>query len=99
MLEEGRLQRGHYLVIMAIVVQGGVFMVKVTFLPGNKVIEVPEGSTILQAAVSAGQQIESTCGGRGTCGKCKVKVDPGSIDQSIDPGKKFMSEEELKEGW
>lgn len=74
-------------------------MVKVTFLPGNKVIEVPEGSTILQAAVSAGEQMESTCGGRGTCGKCKVKVEPGSIAPDIDPGKKFMSEEELEEGW
>ncbi|NMA70014.1 MAG: 2Fe-2S iron-sulfur cluster binding domain-containing protein, partial [Desulfitobacterium sp.] len=74
-------------------------MVKITFLPGHKVIEVPEGSTILQAAVSAGEQIESTCGGRGTCGKCKVKVEEGSIAPSIDPGKKFISDEELKEGW
>lgn len=74
-------------------------MVKVTFLPGNKVVEVPKGNTILQAAVSAGEQIESTCGGRGTCGKCKVKLEPGSIDPSIETGKKFISEAEQKEGW
>ncbi|MEA4901958.1 ASKHA domain-containing protein [Desulfitobacterium sp.] len=49
-------------------------MAKVTFLPANKSVEVPNGSTISQAAVAAGIAIESTCGGRGTCGKCKVQI-------------------------
>ncbi|EHQ90402.1 ASKHA domain-containing protein [Desulfosporosinus youngiae] len=49
-------------------------MAKVTFLPFRKSVEVPMGSTILQAAVAAGVQIQSTCGGRGTCGKCKVQI-------------------------
>lgn len=49
-------------------------MVKVTFLPSGELVEVPTGSTIFQAAISAGVPLESTCGGRGTCGKCKVHI-------------------------
>lgn len=51
-------------------------MVKVTFLPLEKTIEVPKGTGILEAAISAGVGIESTCGGRGTCGKCTVLIKP-----------------------
>lgn len=51
-------------------------MVKVTFLPMEKTVEVPEGIKILDAAVLAGVEVESTCGGRGTCGKCKVLKRP-----------------------
>ncbi|MFZ7101113.1 MAG: ASKHA domain-containing protein [Peptococcaceae bacterium] len=49
-------------------------MIKVRFLPSEKTVEVPSGNSILQAAIAAGEQIESTCGGQGTCGKCKVKI-------------------------
>lgn len=46
----------------------------VVFLPSEITVEVPTGSTILEAAISAGVQLQSSCGGKGTCGKCKVKV-------------------------
>ncbi|MBP1759786.1 MAG: putative metal-binding protein [Firmicutes bacterium] len=49
-------------------------MVEVTFLPSRKAIKVHKGSTLLEAAVEAGVQIQSTCGGRGTCGECKVQI-------------------------
>jgi len=52
--------------------KGGRQLVKVQFLPVNKTVEVPRGKSILEAARIAGVQIESTCGGKGTCGKCKV---------------------------
>lgn len=54
-------------------------MAKVTFQPANKSVEVPNGDTISQAAVAAGVQIESTCGGKGTCGKCKVEIKAGRV--------------------
>jgi len=56
-------------------------VVKVQFLPENITIEVPKGSSILKAGILAGIQIESTCGGRGTCGKCKVKIRPFNSPQ------------------
>jgi len=52
---------------------------KITFYPDNKTIEVEKDKTILSAAISAGVYINSTCGGEGVCGKCKVIVKKGKI--------------------
>ncbi|KJS81289.1 MAG: ferredoxin [Peptococcaceae bacterium BICA1-8] len=49
-------------------------MIKVLFQPDNVVIEVETQTTILQAANKAGIQLNATCGGKGTCGKCLVRV-------------------------
>jgi len=45
---------------------------KVTFLPERVEITIPEGTSVLQAAIEAGIQLEGPCGGKGTCGKCRV---------------------------
>ncbi|MFX0100062.1 MAG: ASKHA domain-containing protein [Candidatus Hodarchaeota archaeon] len=47
-------------------------LVTVIFEPISKRIKVPAGITVLNAASSVGDLIKSYCGGRGTCGKCKV---------------------------
>jgi uncharacterized 2Fe-2S/4Fe-4S cluster protein (DUF4445 family) len=47
---------------------------KVTFLPSGRTIEVSPGTTLYKAAVEAGVELNSICGGKGTCGKCKVMV-------------------------
>jgi uncharacterized 2Fe-2S/4Fe-4S cluster protein (DUF4445 family) len=52
---------------------------KVTFYPDNKSVEVPQGKTILQAAISAGVYINSSCGGDGVCGRCKVILKKGPV--------------------
>ena len=62
---------------------GGVMAggkVEVTYLPSEKTVRVPEGTTLFNAAHWAGLPIESTCGGRGTCGKCGVKVLEGEAE-------------------
>ncbi len=52
---------------------------KVTFYPDNKTIEVEKGKSILSAAISAGVYINSSCGGDGVCGRCKVIVKKGEV--------------------
>ena len=52
---------------------------KVTFYPDNKSIEVEKGKTILSAAISAGAYLNSSCGGDGVCGRCKVKIKKGQV--------------------
>ncbi len=47
---------------------------KVTFKPANVTVDVEAGSTIMQAALKAGVQIDAPCGGNGKCRKCKVNV-------------------------
>ena len=47
---------------------------KVTFLPDGKDIEVEENTTLMQAAGKAGVYVNTICGGKGVCGKCRVQV-------------------------
>jgi len=73
-------------------------MYNVTFLPDGKEVEVEEGITLMQAAEKAGAYINSLCGGKGVCGKCRVQVTDGKVladKHSIG----FLSKEELNEGF
>ncbi len=58
--------------------------------------EVSEGTSLLDAASSAGVQINSICGGEGICGKCKVIVDNGDVDVGSTS---TLSREEIKKGY
>jgi uncharacterized 2Fe-2S/4Fe-4S cluster protein (DUF4445 family) len=63
-----------------------------------KEARVLAGTTIFDAASWNGVAIDSTCGGHGTCKKCKVKVVSGHAEVStVDP--RAFSVEELKSGW
>jgi uncharacterized 2Fe-2S/4Fe-4S cluster protein (DUF4445 family) len=63
-----------------------------------KEARVLAGTTIFDAASWNGIAIDSTCGGHGTCKKCKVKVVSGHAELSaVDP--RAFSVEELKSGW
>ena len=47
----------------------------VTFLPDNITLQVEENTSLLQAQIAAGLRPDAPCGGKGTCGKCRVTVD------------------------
>ncbi|MDR3585705.1 MAG: ASKHA domain-containing protein [Desulfosporosinus sp.] len=74
-------------------------MIKITFLPSNKVVQTSAGITVLQAAILAGVQIDSSCGGKGICGKCKVQVleDGKSLPSLAE--ERNLSASELEAGW
>ena len=57
---------------------------KVSFFPDNKSIQVEKDKTILSAAISAGVYVNSTCGGDGVCGRCKVKVKSGEVNSQAN---------------
>ena len=71
--------------------------VEVTYQPSGKTVRVPEGTTLFNAAHWAGLPIESTCGGRGTCGKCGVKVLSGHIERALADYRHLG--DRLDEGW
>jgi uncharacterized 2Fe-2S/4Fe-4S cluster protein (DUF4445 family) len=48
--------------------------VVVAFLPGGEMTRVSSGTSLLDAAVAAGVEIDAPCGGQGRCGRCKVTV-------------------------
>jgi len=72
-------------------------MVKITFLPDKKNIEVNKGTTILEALEKVGININTPCGGKGVCGKCKVLVVEGITTASIE--KELLSEGEIEKGF
>ncbi|MEM2936538.1 MAG: ASKHA domain-containing protein, partial [Candidatus Bathyarchaeia archaeon] len=50
-------------------------MVTVRFEPEGRRFMVRRGATLLEAAQGAGIEIRSECGGKGTCGTCRVIVE------------------------
>ena len=72
--------------------------VRVTFEPQGRAVYVLPGTKLLEAAGAAGLAVESPCGGKGTCGKCRVQFThgapaPGKADQArFDP-------DQLQAGW
>lgn len=62
-------------------------------------VTVEEGATLLEAAARAGAAVEGNCGGKGTCGKCKVRLTKKSSTEPTETEKKLLSEEEIAGGW
>ena len=58
-------------------------MKTVTIMPEKLNIFVEEGASLLQAAAMADIDIDGSCGGRGVCGKCRVRVDDGSGQREV----------------
>jgi uncharacterized 2Fe-2S/4Fe-4S cluster protein (DUF4445 family) len=48
---------------------------RVTFLPQNRTVSVPAGTTVLRAQTAAGLRPDAPCAGHGTCGKCRVVLE------------------------
>ena len=54
---------------------------KVIFQPSIVSGEIDDGATLLDAARLLGAGLESICGGKGVCGKCKVRVEEGKFEK------------------
>lgn len=52
----------------------GTGRVQLDFSPSGRSVRVPPGVTVFDAASWNGIAIDSTCGGHGTCKKCKVQI-------------------------
>lgn len=64
------------------------------FYPQPTKIEVNKGRDLLSAAVAAGVYINSSCGGDGVCGRCKVIVKGGQI--KTEPSGRISMKERRK---
>ncbi|MGH7746489.1 MAG: 2Fe-2S iron-sulfur cluster-binding protein, partial [Candidatus Dormibacteria bacterium] len=75
--------------------------VKISFEPDGgqpREVRVPAGVTLFDAASWNGIAVDSTCGGHGTCRKCRVRVVDGEVPVSrLDP--RAFGLDELRLGW
>ena len=66
---------------------------RVVFTPSGLAGTVPDGTTVLDAAVQVGADLDTVCGGRGICGRCQVSPSTGEFakwaisvdDQALSP--------------
>lgn len=70
----------------------------IDFEPVGKRVQVAQGTTLMDAARQAGVALSSTCGGEGTCGRCRVVVREGSVSEPGDADVHFLSQLELFSG-
>ena len=68
------------------------------FFPNEKRVRVPPGVTLFDAASWNGIAIDSTCGGHGTCKKCRIRVIDGAVPVTPLDIRAFTPEE-LRGGW
>ncbi len=67
-----------------------------TFYPDNITVETEKDKTILATAISANIYINSSCGGDGVCGRCKVLLKTGSV---INQPSGRITPEQRKQGY
>ncbi|MCJ7471950.1 MAG: 2Fe-2S iron-sulfur cluster-binding protein, partial [Actinobacteria bacterium] len=68
----------------------------IKFLPDGRSIKVPPDYNLRQAILDSGLDIDSSCGGVGTCGRCRVKVTKGDTGSKRT---KFISASDKRKGF
>src|SRR6202521_3858907 len=71
---------------------------EVRYLPFERTTRVPAGTTLFSAAHWIDLPIDSTCGGRGTCGKCKVRV-VKNLPDAETADHRLLRPSEIADGW
>lgn len=69
---------------------------KVIF-PQNLIIEAETGATLKELMNREGIEFDFPCGGRGKCGKCKVRISTGA-GEPLDEEKRVLTAKEIAEG-
>src|SRR5436190_14677462 len=76
----------------------GTGRVQLSFSPAGREVRVPPGVSVFDAASWNGIAIDSTCGGHGTCKKCKVQLVQGTTPvHRLD--RRSFNREQLAAGW
>ena len=67
--------------------------------PAQRGVRVPPGVTVFDAASWNGIAIDSTCGGHGTCHKCKVQITSGVEVPITRHDARTFTATQLSDGW
>ncbi|HLR20959.1 MAG TPA: ASKHA domain-containing protein [Tissierellaceae bacterium] len=73
-------------------------MININIPRKNKVIKTGRGKSLLRMLLDNDEFVEGPCGGRGTCGRCKIKHISGKLPPPSKDEEKFLSKDEICEG-
>lgn len=73
-------------------------LVHVDMQPMGLRVEVEAGTTLLEAGQAAGVVGAAVCGGKGTCGKCRVRLVTGELSPLTPAERNLLSETEVSLG-
>jgi uncharacterized 2Fe-2S/4Fe-4S cluster protein (DUF4445 family) len=71
-------------------------MAQIAFTPSGETIEVPRGTSLLDAATFCELDVPAPCAGQGRCGRCRVRVTKGEVERRSNAG---LATAEILEGW
>ncbi|WXG41955.1 MAG: ASKHA domain-containing protein [Candidatus Freyarchaeum deiterrae] len=72
----------------------------IRFEPDGKKIAADNGLNILDLAKEGGVGIRSECGGKGKCGKCRIKVEnQRNLNEVTDTEREHLTLEEINQGY
>ncbi len=72
--------------------------IEVRFHPAGVTAQATAGIALSDIAASAGIAVSTPCGGKGTCGKCRVRVLGGEFSAPSAQERKLLSADELEAG-
>ena len=68
----------------------------VEFSPSGECIEVPVGTSLLDAAILCELDLPAPCAGQGRCGRCRVRITGGEATRRSNAG---LEVSEVADGW
>ena len=83
----------------------------IVFQPSGVRGKIADNTTVLDAARQLGAGLESVCGGKGTCGKCKIRIEEGyfakygihsaatAVTTREEVNAKFISKQQMKQNY
>ncbi len=72
--------------------------VSISINDGKKIVKANSGKSLLATLADGGVHLSSACGGKGSCGQCKVQVLEGEGDM-LPPEAVHFSRKQMKDHW
>lgn len=73
-------------------------MKKVKIYNSEETFEVEGGISLLDGLLNKGHFVDNPCNGKGTCGKCRVKIKNGDSGDIGPSEKRFLSDKDIEDG-
>ena len=70
----------------------------ISFNPPGISVDVLAGTSILEAARAAGIVLSAACGGKGSCGQCRVIINEGRVSPILSVEKEILLTDDINKG-